>query len=131
MALQVTALQQSSFPGVDAGQFIDYLFFGVVAAGNYVTGGDVLNFSGASPLLTTGQPPVGPVTIQSQSAAAGHSGYQYYYRPGNPSTQSNGRMQVLTTGTGSGQPMVELAAGAYPVAITSDTIVGSAGFPRA
>lgn len=131
MPLVVTGTQLSSFPAVDAGQFLDYLFFGVAASGNYPTGGDTLSFVGASPLLTTSQPPVGPVTIQSQSSSAGHSGYLYYFRPAAAPTQANGKMQVLTTGGGSGQALVELAAGAYPAAITGDTIVGTAAFPRA
>ncbi|MGA2443278.1 MAG: hypothetical protein ABSH08_20190, partial [Tepidisphaeraceae bacterium] len=78
-------------------------------------------------LLKSGQTPL-QVTIQSQSAASGHSGYQYYYRPGN--AQNNGKMQVMTSNSVSGQPMVELAAGPYPAGVTGDTIVGIACFVR-
>jgi len=133
MALLVQGLQESAFPGVDSGQFLEYLFFSVTPSNTpagYVAGGDTLSFVGASPLLTTNQPPIGPVTIQSQSAAAGHSGYLYYYRPATSPTQANGKMQVLTTGASSGAALAELAAGNYPSAITGDTIIGSASFSR-
>lgn len=131
MSLVVTSTQQSSFPGVDQGQFLEYLFFAVTPSGSYTAGGDTLSFAGL-PLLTTNQPPLpGSVNIVSASAASGHSGYLYYFRPAAAPTQANGKMQVLTTGGGSGQALVELAAGSYPTAITQDTIVGAAAFPRA
>lgn len=132
MALTLSANQSSSFPGVDCGQYLEYLFFGVTVTGNYTAGGDTMSFVGVSPLLTSALPPLpGSVNILSASAAAGHSGFIYFYRPGSPASISNGRMQVLTTGSGAGNALQELAAGGYPAAITSDSIFGTAAFPKA
>ncbi len=135
MSLQVSALTipGTPFTGIDNGQFLEYGFFSIVASnlvnGGYVAGGDPLSFAGVTDFLKTGYAPLGPVSIVSQSAAQGHSGYQYYYRPGNPASLSNGKMQVLVP-QGSGVAMAEIAAGAYPAAIINDTIIASAQFVR-
>lgn len=113
--------------GVDNGQKMIYIFGTIVPTGNYVTGGDLLDFTTTGDLIKTDYQPV-QVQIWSQSQASGHSGYTYYWRPGG--SLNNGKMQVLTTGSGAGQPMQELAAGAYPAAITSDTIAFAAVFLR-
>lgn len=115
------------FDGVDNGQKLVYIYGTIVASGNYTTGGDTLDFTTLFDLVKTDYIPV-QVTAWSQSSASGHSGYSYYWRPG--SALNNGRIQVLTTGTGSGQPLVELAAGAYPAGITGDTIAFCAVFAR-
>lgn len=129
MSLVVAAqkVAPTPFPGVDNGQAIIYVFFTLVAAGNYLPGGDVIDWTSLGDLIKSGYVPIN-VTIQSQSAAAGHSGYQYYFRPG--AALNNCKMQVLTTGNGAGNALQELAAGAYPAAILADTIVGMACFVR-
>lgn len=113
------------FDGQDQGQKLIYVFGTIALTGNYVAGGDLISW--LLDALKTGYIPV-QVQFFSQSAAAGHSGYQYYWRPG--TTLANGKIQVETTGNGAGNPLQELAAGAYPAAITGDTIAFAAVFLR-
>lgn len=129
MPLTLAANQSSAFSGVDAGQYLEYFFFMVTPTGNYPAGGDPMSFAGVSDLLKSTLPPIpGSTNIVSSSAAAGHSGFLYYYRPGTPSSISNGKMQVLQ-GNGVGA-LQEFAAGAYSAAILADTIVGQAAFVK-
>jgi len=121
MALAVTAQQSGSFSGVTNDQFIEYLFFGVVASGNYATGGDTLNFQGVSPLL------VSPFQAL-QAAISGIAGFIYQFVQG--TTQANAKMMVRT-GAAAQAALTELNAGAYPAGVTGDTITGVASFPRA
>lgn len=119
----------SGFPGVDNGQWLQYAFFNAVVAGNYVAGGDPFTFNGVSPFFTSSFAPL-QCTFTSQSGTLGHSGFTYYYRPGAPATLSNGRFQVLATGAGNQQALAEIAAGAYPGAVVTDTIVVNAAVVR-
>lgn len=137
MALQVTTqtgltspASSSPFTGIDNGQFLIYGFFTIVATGNYVAGGDALSFSGATDFLKTGYAPLN-LSIASQSPL-GFSGFYYAYRPGGVgmlATLINGRMQVFQSGNNA-NPLSELAAGAYPAAVLTDTIVASGCFVR-
>jgi hypothetical protein len=130
LAITVQAVPAGTpFTGVDNGQFIMYFFFTVTPTGNYVAGGDTLSFVAATDMLKSTVAPL-QVTLQSQSASAGHSGFLYYYRPGNPATIANGKMQVLATGSGNQAALAEIAAGAYPGGVTADTIVGMGCFVR-
>lgn len=121
------------FDGLDEGQKIVYAFLVLTPSnagnGGYVVGGDAVDFTKLSPPPPSGYAPV-QANFYSMSGASGHSGYQYYWRPGNPPTLQNGRVQVETTGNGAGNPLQELAAGAYPAGILADTIVGIAAFVR-
>lgn len=97
------------------------------APNNYPAGGDILdltlmlnNLQGF--MFTTSAIPV-QVYLQSQSAANGHSGYLYSYRPG--TTLKNGKMQVFGVGLAS-NPLAEIAPGNYPASVLTDTIVGLA-----
>ena len=101
------------------------------APANYPAGGDTLDLTQVLAnlqgfLITSSAIPL-QVYIQSQSAANGHSGYLYSYRPG--TTLKNGKMQVLTSNGVSPNPLLELPAGNYPAAILNDTIVGLAILP--
>lgn len=85
----------------------------VAASGNYATGGDTLDLS-KFPILTCGQAP-----IQGTVWLDGLAGYDYVFTPG--SSLSNGKVKVFQQGTSAGA-FPELAAGAYPSAITGDTV---------
>ena len=120
---------QTPFQGVDNGMTTTQVFFTVTPSGNYTLGGDTLDFTQLGDLIKSTRPPL-QVYLQSQSSS-GSSGWWYTYKPGTAS--NNGKMQVFGTGASSGASHQELAAGPYSgtsPAITSDTIVGYAIFPR-
>ena len=99
------------------------------APANYPAGGDPLDLTQVLTnlqgfLITSSAIPL-QVYIQSQSAANGHSGYLYAYRPG--TTLKNGKMQVIQ-GNGVGA-LAEIAAGNYPATVLADTIVALAVLP--
>ena len=85
----------------------------VTAAGNYTTSGYTLDLS-QFPIIAATQAP-----IQGTAWMDGLSGYDFVYYPGAAIT--NGKVKVFQQGSGAG-PFQELAAGAYPGAISSDTI---------
>ena len=83
------------------------------ASGNYSTGGDTLDLS-QFPLVAATQSP-----IQGTAWMDGLAGYDYVFIPG--SALSNGKVKIFQQGSGAGA-FPELASGAYPGAVTSDTI---------
>lgn len=85
----------------------------VTASGNYITGGDTVDLS-QFPIIASSQPP-----IQGTAWLDGLAGYDYVFSAG--SALNNGKVKVFQQGSSAGA-FPELAAGAYPAAITSDTI---------
>jgi hypothetical protein len=85
----------------------------VTVSGNYTTGGDTLDLS-QFPLIATTQSP-----IQGTGSLDGLAGYDYCFSPG--AALNSGKMKVFEQGSGAG-PFAELAAGAYPSAVTGDTV---------
>ena len=85
----------------------------VTASGNYVTGGDTLDLSQV-PVIASAQPP-----IQGTAWMDGLAGFDYVFAPG--ATLNTNKVKVFAQGTAAGA-FPELAAGAYPGAITADTI---------
>lgn len=85
----------------------------IAASGSYSTGGDTLDLS-QSPVVAAAEPP-----IQSTAWMDGIVGYDYVFTPG--SAMNNGKVKMFQQGSSAGA-FPELAAGAYPSAITSDTI---------
>jgi hypothetical protein len=85
----------------------------VTASGNYATSGDTLDLS-QSPIIAATQAPV-----QGTAWMDGLSGYDYVFYPG--TAMNNGKVKIFQQGSGAGA-FPELAAGAYPGAISSDTI---------
>jgi hypothetical protein len=85
----------------------------VAASGNYSTGGDTLDLS-QFPIIASTQPPV-----QGTAWMDGLAGYEYVVLPG--SAMNSNKVKIFQQG-GSAGAFPELAAGAYPSAITGDTI---------
>lgn len=85
----------------------------VSASGSYTTGGDTLDLS-QFPLIAATQPP-----IQGTAWMDGLAGYDYVFAPG--SAMNSGKVKIFEQGTSAGA-FPELAAGAYPGAITTDTV---------
>jgi len=85
----------------------------ITASGNYTTSGDTLDLS-QSPIVASASAP-----IQGTAWIDGLAGYDYVFYPG--SAMNNGKVKVFQQGASAGA-FPELAAGAYPSAITSDTI---------
>ena len=83
------------------------------ASGNYSTGGDTLDLS-QFPVVAATQSPV-----QGTAWMDGLAGYDYVFIPG--SAMNNGKVKIFQQGASAGA-FPELAAGAYPGAITGDTI---------
>jgi hypothetical protein len=83
------------------------------ASGNYSTGGDTLDLSQA-PLIASVQAP-----ISGTAWMDGLAGYDYVFLPG--AAMNSGKVKIFQQGAAAGA-FPELAAGAYPAAITSDTI---------
>lgn len=85
----------------------------VAASGNYSTGGDTLDLSQV-PIIASTQPP-----INGTAWMDGLAGYDYVFIPG--AAMNSNKVKIFAQGTSAGA-FPELAAGAYPSAITSDTI---------
>ncbi len=85
----------------------------VIASGNYATSGDTLDLS-QFPIIAATQTP-----IQGTAWMDGLSGYDFVFYPG--STMNSGKVKIFQQGASAGA-FPELASGAYPSAITSDTI---------
>ena len=122
MPAAATVLATAAFPGVDNTQRIARVYFSIAATGTYAALGDPLDISALKTAACTSQMPLF-VAMQSQGSV--NSGYLYEWLPN--SATGNGKFQVMKGATG---PIVDLGAGAYPAAITGDTIVGYADFPR-
>jgi hypothetical protein len=85
----------------------------VAASGSYATNGDTLDLS-LAPLIASAQPP-----IVGTAWMDGAAGYDYVFLPG--SAMNNGKVKMFQQGASAGA-FAELAAGAYPGAISGDTI---------
>jgi hypothetical protein len=85
----------------------------VAASGSYSIGGDTLDLS-QQPIVPSTQPP-----ITGTAWMDGLAGYDYVFIPG--AALNNGKVKIFQQGSGAGA-FAELAAGAYPAAITGDTI---------
>ncbi|MGH9738840.1 MAG: hypothetical protein ACRD4X_09665 [Candidatus Acidiferrales bacterium] len=85
----------------------------VAASGSYSTGGDTLDLS-QFPVIASTQAP-----IQGTAWMDGLAGYDYAFAPG--AAQSGGKVKIFQQGSSAGA-FPELAAGAYPAAITGDAI---------
>lgn len=85
----------------------------VAASGNYTTNGDTLDLS-QSPVIASTRAP-----IQGTAWMDGLSGYDFVFSPG--AAINNGKVKIFQQAAGAGA-FQELAAGAYPAAIGSDTI---------
>ncbi len=85
----------------------------VAASGNYSTSGDTLDLS-EFPIVASTQAPV-----QGTAWMDGLAGYDYVFFPG--TALNNGKVKIFQQGASAGA-FPELAAGAYPAAITADTI---------
>ena len=85
----------------------------VSASGNYTTSGDTLDLSQV-PLIASDQPPV-----QGTAWMDGLAGYDYVFIPG--AAMNSNKVKIFQQGAAAGA-FPELAAGAYPAAITADTI---------
>jgi hypothetical protein len=86
----------------------------VTATGNYATSGDTLDLSQV-PVIATAQPP-----IQGTAWMDGLAGFDYVFFPG--AALNSNKVKMFASGATAGAAFPELAAGAYPAAITSDTI---------
>jgi hypothetical protein len=85
----------------------------VAASGNYSTSGDTLDLS-QFPVLGSTQAP-----IQGTAWMDGLAGYDYVFAPG--AALNSGKVKIFQQAATAGA-FPELAAGAYPAAITSDII---------
>jgi hypothetical protein len=85
----------------------------IAASGSYSTGGDTLDLSQA-PIVESTQPP-----INGTAWMDGLAGYDYVFIPG--ATMNSNKVKIFQQGASAGA-FPELAAGAYPGAITGDTI---------
>ncbi len=85
----------------------------VTATGNYSTGGDTLDLS-QFPVIASAQAPT-----QGTASMDGLAGYDYVFAPG--TAMNNGKVKLFAQGAAAGA-FPELGAGAYPGAITGDTI---------
>ncbi|HEV2305979.1 MAG TPA: hypothetical protein VGR93_10700 [Candidatus Acidoferrales bacterium] len=95
----------------------------VAASGNYATGGDTLDLTALESLgVPTTKPP-----IMGTAWMDGLAGYDYVFSPG--AAMNSGKVKIFQQGSGAGA-FAELASGAYPAAITADTVTFYGIFPR-
>ena len=93
-----------------------YVVGTITASGSYTTGGDTLDLTNQSYIPSDALPK--QVSIFTQTGVV----FSYTWILG--SALNNGKMKIYQAGG------TELAAGAYPAAITSDIIAFSAVFPK-
>jgi hypothetical protein len=93
----------------------------VSASGNYSTGGDTLDLS-QIPILASTQPP-----IAGTGWMDGLAGYDYAFSPG--AALNSNKVKIFQQASGAGA-FAELAAGAYPGAISGDNITLYAIFKK-
>ena len=91
------------------------------ASGNYSAGGDALDLS-QFPIIAAAQAP-----LQGTAWMDGIAGYDYVFIPG--SAMNNNKVKIFQQAASAG-PFPELAAGAYPSAVTGDTITLYAIFKK-
>lgn len=95
----------------------------ITASGSYATGGDTLDLTAIGSLgVPTTQAP-----IQGTASMDGLAGYDYTFSVG---TAINSNKVKIFQQASSAGAFAELAAGAYPAAITGDTITFYGIFPR-
>jgi hypothetical protein len=96
--------------------------YSVTFSGSYTTGGDTLDTTtlqgqldnlGKAVHVNPATPP-----LSNRITSNGGTGYDYVYKQG--ATQSAGKVQVYAPGG------AEVSAGAYPGAVTGDTVIGEA-----
>ena len=95
----------------------------IAASGNYVIGGDTLDLT---PLEALGVPTTKP-PITGTAWMDGLAGYDYVFTPG--ATINSGKVKIFQNAAAAGA-FAELASGAYPAAITADTVTFYGIFPR-
>jgi len=95
----------------------------ISASGNYATGGDTLDLTELGSLgVPTTQPP-----IQGTAWMDGLAGYDYVFSPG--AAINSSKVKIFEQASAAGA-FAELASGAYPAAISADTITFYGVFPR-
>ncbi len=105
MAIQITLLAAN----VDgAGSNLLYGIGTLTFSGNYVTGGDTLDFTTVAEKLNSAQ--IIQVFADSQNGNAG------YYVPVTGTALINWKLKAFTGGG------TEVSAGAYPASVTTDTV---------
>lgn len=104
----------------------ELIIYGTITlSGSYVAHGDALSFLGFD-VIKSSYPPFMVQIFETPAAGVTASGYVLQFSPG--TTQGNGVIQIFTTGTASGDALNELAAGAYPAALTGAVIMCRASF---
>lgn len=98
----------------------------ITLSGSYATHGDTLDLSQLFGVQSR-KAPVEVRVFEAPAAGTSPSGYVYIFCPGTDGT--NGKLTIFTTGTAAGDPLNELAAGAYPAGLTGATIKFVAFFP--
>ena len=95
----------------------------ISASGNYATGGDTLDLT---PIESLGVPTTkSPIT--GTAWMDGLAGYDYVFASG--SAINSGKVKIFQQGSAAGA-FAELASGAYPAAITADSVTFYGIFPR-
>lgn len=95
----------------------------VAVSGNYTSGGDTLDLT---PIESLGVPTTRPPIIGT-AWMDGLAGYDYVFTAG--AAINSGKVKMFQN-AGAAGAFAELAAGAYPAAITSDTVTFYGIFPR-
>jgi hypothetical protein len=93
----------------------------IAATGNYATGGDTVDLSQV-PVIASTQPP-----IQGTAWMDGLAGYDYVFIPG--AAMNSNKVKMFASAGAAQAAFPELTAGAYPGAITGDTMRHKAARP--
>jgi hypothetical protein len=89
----------------------------ITFSGSYVTGGDPLSFANNNRIQSRALPLMVEVYEEPIAGTQTATGFDFVYAKG--TTQANGTLQIIGPGT-TGTP-AQLAAGAYPAALTTPT----------
>lgn len=103
------------------------LLFKITASGSYTTGGDTLDFTGATQdALFVGPVAAVPSSLPPKYLHIGSGGGQitYFYTPKIGTTQANCKVLVTTASN------TQISATTYPAGVTGDTINGEAVFTK-
>lgn len=108
--MAATATKSKGYPVTDTTQSTQIIRGTIAFAGNYPTGGDILDLSHIG--AQSRKPPVRVFVYEQPPAGTSPVGWEFVYCPG--TTQANGRLVLEGTGAAAGA-LGQLAAGAYPV----------------
>ena len=125
MAATITAISAPQNPDQTSREII---VDGTIAlTGNYTLNGDTLNLQQFQDLAKSSQLPTKVEVWEAPPAGTVPTGFEFVFCPG--TTQANGVLCILGTGSAAGGPAQQFSAGAYSAALLAAVLRIRVWFP--